>query len=164
MSSPSFSDNQQLESFVPVYDAAPEKWEDARPFLVEHLKKMSNAINIREIGWFLDEELLSGKAFIPGSESEANLSTSQVFRTILRKVIVFPGLTIGVNTQPHGLTIGANFSLIQLFGSATNATAFTGEPIPNGADTITYNSTNIIITVGAAYTRAWAIIEFIEEL
>jgi hypothetical protein len=42
--------------------------------------------------------------------------------------------------------------------AATNATAMTGEPIPNGSDTISYDATNIIITVAAAYTRAWAVI------
>lgn len=158
------SESQQLETFVPVYDAVPEKWEDAKPFIVEQLKRISNAINIREIGWLLDEELISGKSFIPGSEAFNEIGTSQVFRTILRKVIVFPGLVAGANVQPHGIQVDANFSLIQLFGAATNAVAFTGEPIPNGADTISYNATNIIITVAAAYTRAWAVIEYIQEL
>lgn|SRR5574338_568811 len=158
------SDDQTLESFVPVYDAIPDKWEDARPFVVEQLKRLANAVNIREIGWFLDQDLLSGKAFIPGEEALNDVGTSQTFRTILRKVIVFPGLSIGVNTQPHDITIDDNFSLIQLFGAATNVTTLTGEPIPNGADTISYNSTNIIITVSAAYTRAWAVIEYIMEL
>lgn len=157
-------DSQVLESYVPVYDVIPEKWEDARPFVVEQLKKISNALNLREIGWFLDEELLSGKAFLPGLNNTMSGQTSQQFRTVLRKVIVFPGLSVGVNTQLHGITIDANFSLIQLFGAATNAAAMTGEPIPNGADTISYNSTHIIITVASAYTRAWAIIEYIQEL
>ncbi len=157
-------DSQILESYVPVYDVVPEKWEDARPFVVEQLKKITNAVNIREIGWFLDEELLSGKAFIPGTTNVLDSGTSQQYRQILRKVIVFPGLVIGANVQPHGIVVDANFSLIQLFGSATNATTLTGEPIPNGADTITYNATNIIITVGAAYTRAFAVIEYIQEL
>lgn len=164
MSIGTFSDDQQLESFLPVYDAVPDKWEDARPFIVEQLKRISNAVNIREIGWFLDEELLSGKAFIPGAEALRDLSTSQVFRQVLRKVIVFPGLTAGVNMQAHNIMIDANFSLIQLFGSATNSVAFTGEPIPNGVDTISYDATNIIITVAATYQRAWAIIEYIQEL
>lgn len=159
-----FSDAQQLESYVPVYDVVPEKWDDARPIIVEQMKRISNAVNIREIGWFLDEELLSGKAFIPGTNNILDAGTSQSFRTILRKVIPFPGLTIGVNTQPHGIMVDANFSLIQLFGAATNAAAFTGEPLPNGADTISYDATNIIITVAAAYTRAWAVIEYIQEL
>lgn len=157
-------DSQILESYVPVYDVVPEKWEEARPFIVEQLKKVSNAVNVREIGFYLDEELLSGKSFIPGSNQMVDGGSSQQFRTILRKVIVFPGLTARANSQPHGIVVDANFTLIQLFGSATNATAMTGEPIPNGSDTITYNATNIIITVAAVYTRAYAVIEYIQEL
>jgi len=154
-------DSQTFESYLPVYDAIPDKWEDARAFIVEQFKKISNAVNVREIGFFLDEELLSGKAFIPGTISGG---TSQQFRTILRKVIEFPGLSVGVNTQPHGLFVDANFSLMQLYAAATNATAMTGQPIPNGSDTIIYDATNIIITVAASYTRAWAVIEYIQEL
>lgn len=158
------NDSQFFESYVPVYDVVPEKWEDARPFIVEQLKKLATSVNIREIGWLLDEELLSGKAFIPGTNNNMDGFTSQQFRSVLRKVIVFPGLTVGVNTEPHGLIVDGNFSLIQLYGAATDAAAFTGEPLPNGADTISYDATNIIITVSAAYTRAWAVIEFIQEL
>ena len=157
-------DSQNLESYVPTYDVMPEKWADARGVVVEQLKRMAYAINIREIGWFLDEELLSGKAFIPGLNQGEDGSSSQSFRTILRKVIVFPGLVIPVNKQPHGIVVDGNFCLIQLFGSATNATAMTGEPLPNGADTISYDATDIIITVASAYTRAFAIIEYLQEL
>lgn len=157
-------DSQVFESYVPVYDVAPEKWEDARAFIVEQLKKLATAVNTREIGWYLDEELLSGKAFIPGSNNILDGGTSQQFRSILRKVIVFPVLTAGVNTQSHGIMIDDNFTLIQLFGAATDAIAFTGEPIPNGSDTISYDATDIIITVASNYTRAFAIIEYLQEL
>jgi|SRR5579863_3078120 hypothetical protein len=159
-------DSQEFESYVPVYDAIPDEWENARPFVVEQLKRLANAVNVREIGWFLDQVLLSGKSFIPGVNISSGGGSSQQFRTVLRKVITFPGLTGGVvpNSQPHGIDIDANFSLIQLVGSATNAISLTGEPIPNGADTINYDATNINITVAASYTRAWAIIEYIQEL
>lgn len=158
------SDNQQLEAYVPVYDVAPKTWEEASGFVVEQLKLHANAINAREIGFFLDQELLSGKSFVPGLNNAADGGSSQQFRSILRKVVVFPGLISGVNTQPHGVKIDANFTLVQLFGAATNAIAFTGEPIPNGSDTISYDSTNIIITVASAYTRASAIMEYMQEL
>lgn len=157
-------DSQDLESFVPVYDVVPEKWEDARGFIVEQLKKITNAVNVREIGFYLDEELLSGKFFIPGSNEILDGGSSQQFRTMLRKVIVFPALAIGPNTQAHGIFIDANFTLLQLYAAATNAATFTGEPIPNGVDTISYDANNIIITVAAVYTRAVAIIEYIQEL
>ena len=69
----SSSQNQSFETFVPVYDTVPEKWEDARQFLVEHLKKISNAVNAREICWYLNENVLSGKQFFPGTEIHKNI-------------------------------------------------------------------------------------------
>jgi len=159
-------DSQLLESFVPVYDTIPEKWEDAKATIVEQLKMLANAINIREIGWYLDEELLSGKAFIPSPNAGTFEDTSSNYRTMLRKVIVFPTLNSGVNTQPHFIDIDSNFTLIELYGAATNAVSpnFTGQPIPNGSDTISYDKENIIITVGSGWTRGVAVIEYIVEL
>lgn len=158
-------DSQDLETYEPVYDVVPKDWEEGRAFLAEQLKRHANAINIREVGYFIDQELLTGKAFIPGLNNIAEGGTSQSFRTILRKVIEYPsGLSVGANPMAHGIFIDANFSLIQMFGAATNAVALTGEPLPNGADIITYNSTNVIVTVAAAYTRAWVVMEYIQEL
>lgn len=157
-------DSQNLESYVPVYDVIPDTWDLAKPFFVEQLKRLANAVNIREIGWFLDQELLTGKAFIPGINNASNGATSQSSRTILRIVVEFPGLAPGVNTQPHGITVDANFSLIQMYGGATNANALIGQPIPNGVMTVSYNANNIIVTSNANYTRAWVVMEYIQEL
>lgn len=158
------SDSQTLESYLPVYDTAPEKWEDARAFIVEQFKVHANAINAREIGFFLDQELIAGKQFIPGQNDVLEQGSSQRFRTVLRKVIFFDGLAVGPNTAQHDILVDVNFTLIQLFGAATNSVAFTGEPLPNGADTISYDDTNIIINVAAAYDRAYAVIEYLQEL
>ncbi len=155
--------SQEFESFVPVYDVVPEKWEDARPFLVETLKKISNAVNIREIGWFLDEELLSGKAFIPVALPPGD-ATPQQFRQILRKVIDFSPLVVGVNQRPHGIVVDGNFTLIQMFGAATNSTLLIGEPLPNGGDTIAYDATNAYVNVTIAYERCFVVMEYIQEL
>lgn len=174
MSSSSFSDNQQLESFVPVYDAIPEKWEDARPFMVEQLKRISNAVNIREIGWFLDEELLSGKAFIPSSANLDNLSTSQVFRQVFRKVIDFGPLpAAATKSVPHGISFTDNFTLVQMYAAATDPVAFVALPIPYAHPTVAnaialdMDATNVNITVGvdrSAFTRCFVTIEYLEEV
>jgi hypothetical protein len=148
--------SQNFESYVPVYDTVPEKWEEARQFLVEHLKKISNAVNIREIGWFLDEELLSGKQFIPGS-------IPQQFRTILRKVINFGPLAPGANTLPHGIVFDSNFTLINLYAAATNSAVFLAIPIPNGTSTINMTATNININSAAAFDRCFVVVEYIQE-
>jgi hypothetical protein len=168
-------DSQNLESYVPVYDAIPEKWEDARPFIVEQLKKITNGVNIREIGWFLDQELLSGKAFIPGLTPLSDLSTSQVFRTVLRKVIDFGALpAAGTKSVAHGITVDNNFTLVQMYAAATDPTDLLALPIVyadptalNKAIALNMDVTNVNITVGidrSAYTRCFVVCEYIQEL
>lgn len=156
--------SQQLESYVPVYDTVPENWEDARQFLVEHLKKISNAVNIREIGWFLDEELLNGQQFISGVDAvSANSSDSQQYRSVFRKVIDVSPLIVGINPGVnHGITFDANFTLINLWVSGTNSAGFTARRI-TGNDVI-MNATQIVITSPQAFDRAFCIIEYIKEL
>lgn len=152
--------SQEFESYVPVYDAVPENWEDARPFLVEHLKKISNAVNIREIGWFLDEELLSGKAFIPGITAPGN-NPSQ-YRQVLRKVIDVSPLVLGANAFTHGILFDDSFTLIDLWVCGTNSTAFTAIRI-TGNDVV-MNATQLLINSPQAFDRAFAFIEYIQEL
>ena len=155
--------SQEFESYVPVYDTVPEKWEDARQFLVEHLKKISNAVNIREIGFFLDEELLSGKQFIPSAAMLGqNSSNSQQFRTVLRKVINVSPLVAGANVIPHGIVFNGDFTLINLWVSATNSTIFIAITMtyPN----VTIDAVNINITSPGAFDRAFAFVEYIQEI
>jgi hypothetical protein len=158
-------DSQVLESYVPVYDAAPQTWEAAQPFIVEQLKRLANAINIREIGWFLDEELLSGKAFIPGTNNvlDQGSQTSQNYRSILRKVVNVSPLVAGLNPPfLHGITFDNNFTLIDLWVAGTNSTAFLAQDI-SGNDVL-MNATQLIITSPQAFDRAFAVIEYIQEL
>ena len=153
------SDNQEFESYVPVYDTVPEKWEDSRPFLVEMLKRISNAVNAREIGFFIDEEVLSGKAFIPGG----NLTgTSQQFRQVLRKVVDVSPLVVGANTFPHGITFDSNFTLVDSWVSATNSTGLLGLTMvyPN----VSMDAVNINIISPFAFDRAFFICEYMQEL
>lgn len=158
-----FSDAQQLESYVPVYDAIPEKWEDARPFVVEQLKKVSNALNAREIGFYLDEELLSGKAFIPGVAIMTEDGTSQTFRSILRKVVDVGPLVAGANAGVlHLIDFDANFTLIDIWVAGTNSGALTARNInPND---VLMTSTSIVITSPQIFDRAFCVIEYIQEL
>lgn len=157
----SINNSQQFESYVPVYDSVPDKWDDAKAFLVEHLKKISNAVNIRTIGWLLDEELLSGQAFIPGATIPGN-NPSQ-FRQVLRKVVNTGALVAGANPGvAHGITFDVNFTLIDLWVSGTNSTTFTARRI-TGNDVL-MNATNIVITSPQIFDRSFAFIEYIQEL
>lgn len=170
MTSPS---SQEFESYVPVYDSVPQKWEDAQEFLVEALKEMSNAINIRQIGWYLDEELLSGKAFIPISLPPGD-PTPQQFRAVLRKVVdTGPLPNTGTKSVPHGIVFDNNFTLVQLYGAATDPVAFAAiglgfaSTVPANSIELYIDATNINITTGinrSNYTRSFVTIEYMQEI
>lgn len=155
-------DSQNLESYVPVYDVAPETWEEAMPFIVEQLKKLANAINVREIGYFLDQELLSGKSFIPGSNQILDGGSSQQFRTILRIVVDVGPITAGTITVPHNIVNDANYEQIELWACATNSTTLTSTVFGN-SDTIRVIGPNIQIISDGTYNRCKAYLEYIQE-
>ncbi len=166
-------DSQQFESYVPVYDVVPYKWEDARPFIVEQLKRITNALNMREIGFFLDQELLSGKQFIPGVNIATDGGSSQQFRTVLRKVVDCGALpNTGTKQVPHEIVVDANFTLIDLFGAATDPVGLTSIDLGHAAAPpfqveIFLDATNVNIVTGSNrsnYTRSFIIIEYMQEL
>lgn len=152
--------SQILQSFVPIYDAIPDKWEEAQVFLVETLKELAIAINTREIGFFLDEELISGKQFIPPTNVTG---TSEQFRTILRKVVITGPLAVGLNVFPHGIVFDANFTLINMWVAATNSAILMAANISNEAN-LTMDAVNVNITALAAYDRSIVCIEYCQEI
>jgi len=149
--------SQIYEAFLPVYDAIPELWEEAKPFLVENLKKISQGVNDREIGLYLDNQLLTGGQFIPVATS------TQEYRSIFRKVINTGALIAGVNTFPHGVTFDVNFTLIDLWVSATDSVGFNAITMSDPAN-VTMDATNINITSPSAFDRSFAFVEYILEI
>ena len=155
-----YNSSQIFESYIPVYDAVPEGWEQARPFIVEQLKALANAANIREIGWYLDEELLSGKQFIPSPTGLTGTSTQ--YRSIFRKVVDCSPLVAGVKSVPHGIQFDSNFTLIHIYVSGTDSVGLTAQTITGNS--VTMDATNINITSPAAFDRGWCVIEYILEV
>lgn len=167
------TDSQNLESYLPPYDVVPKTWEEGGPFFIEQIKEHANAINVREIGFYLDQELLTGKSFIPGLNDISDGGSSQVFRSILRKVIVTGALPRNATKSvPHGITFDANFSLIDMWLAATDPVNFLAFSLAywdkTGTSPITVNmdSTNINITTTgnySAYTTSYVVVEYIQE-
>lgn len=151
---------QQFEAYLPVYDTVPESWEEGRQFLVEQLKKISNAVNAREIGWLLDEELISGKQFIPSAINPTG--EMQQFRTVLRIVVDVSPLVAGANSFAHNITVDANFTLIDMWVAATRSATPIAQVITDS--NVTIDATNINITSPGAFNRAFCVIEYIQEV
>ncbi|HAM52222.1 MAG TPA: hypothetical protein DCP92_16590 [Nitrospiraceae bacterium] len=163
--------SQQYESFVPVYDVIPEHWEMARQQLVEQLKKITNQLNACEIGWFLDQEVVAGKNLFPGTTA----STNQNYRTVLRKVFATGALPNNTqNKYAHGIIVNANFTLITMYGGASNPSGtFPSLPMPYTSITAGRNvqldmdQTYIYITTAfnySGYTQSFVVVEYTQEL
>ena len=156
--------SQLFESYLPVYDAAPDTWEEERQFLVEQLKKVSNAVNDREIGYFLNEILLTGKAWFPKG------SASQVFRPALRVIVDFGTLpNASAKYVAHNIPNFAALTLTEFGARATNP-GVAGLSIPYASPTLNKNiqlditSTDVVITTAidySAYTVTYVVIEYI---
>lgn len=155
------NDSTFFDAYLPLYDAVPETWEDAKPFLLEALKRISDVVNRREIGWLLDEETLTGKAFIPAVATTSGEMSP--FRQVLRKVIDLGALAAGANPGvPHGILFDARFTLIDLWVAGTEVGTLTARVI-SGNDVV-MDVTDIIVTSPQAFDRAFAFIEYIQEI
>lgn len=163
--------SSQFDISTPVYNVVPEEWENARAFLTERLKAISNAIDIREVGLFIDEEILSGQQFIPSSTPVQG--NSQQFRSIFRKVIDFGSLpNAGTKSVAHGVTVDANFILTNLYLAATDPIGLVGfslqyYSIAAGDIKLSYDSTNVIVTTASnysAYSTSFVIMEYVQQL
>lgn len=155
--------NQDFETYLPVYDDIPQDWEQARTFLVEQLRRIANGVNSREVGFFLEQEVLAGKQF---TRPAVISGTSEQFRTVFRKVIDFGALpNTGSQTQPHGLTFDSNFTLIDMYGAATDPST-EALPMPNVEIDLRMDTSDITITTTADYsgfTRSYVVIEYLKE-
>jgi hypothetical protein len=166
----SISTNEEFEAFVPSYDVIPEEWPQARQFLVEHLKRISNAVNAREIGWFLEEQTLAGKNLF---ESLAVGSVPNQFRQIFRVVVNFGQLpNATTKSVVHNVTVNANFSLVDLWLAATDPVNLVGfglcyYSIAAGDIKLSYDVNNVIVTTASdysAYTTSYVVLEFTQEV
>lgn len=166
--------SQDLETYLPPYGTIPANWDDAQSQLSEIIKRITQAINVRTIGFYLDQQLLTGGQFIPSSYSFTS-STNVTYRSIFRKTIDVGALpNAGTTTIPHGITVDENFTLVQLWGAATKPTsAFSSIPLPYSSPTLNQNiklnmdATNINITTAidySSYTTVFATVEYLLEV
>ena len=162
-------DSIQDQLYAPIYDVVPKDWGFARQYLVEEFTSHADAINAREIGWYLDIETDTGKKFIPVT----NAASSEVYRTVFRKVIDVGTLpNAGTTTTAHGISFGTNFCLLNLYGGATDPST-NAVPLPYASTTaansiqVSMDTTNINITTSidySGYTCSYIVIEYLQEV
>lgn len=149
--------------------------EDTKRLLVDLYTNINNivlALNIKDTGYYVQEEFLTGQLFFPDPALNSTTAQFPTYRQTFRKVINFGALPNATSKSvAHNLTITPGFSFTRIYGAATNpSTSFI--PIPYASPTLNENisieidATNIIITTGidrTAYTTCYAVIEYIKN-
>lgn len=165
------SPSNDFDVYLPVYNAIPEGWEDARAFLVERLREVTDGINSRDFAYYIDTETLNGQLWVPGTGD---------FRDVFRKVIDVGPLnnfnTDPLQQVPHGITTSANTCITRFYGAASDpgASSLTsGIPLPyvemptnTNHIGIDIDGTNINLRGSgdySAYTCAYVVVEWIDE-
>lgn len=159
-------DNNNLSTYVPVYDYIPEEWEQAREALIQYLRLISNGINYRDVGTYYNQEVLAGQRFVPTS-NQAD------YRSVFRKVIKFGALGIATKSVAHGITINSNTRFTRIYGTANQpSTKFVPLPFVSStavAQNIEMFVDNTYVTISsgtnysAIYTDCFVILEYVQE-
>lgn len=155
-------------SLLPTDFLIPTDKEDLEVKLRTYFNQIAYSVNEKETGIYDEEITVTGGQFIPTYSTQTQASATS--RPILRKTFSTGALPNATSsTTAHNLTLDTNFSVVRLYGAATNPTN-SWIPIPFASPTLNQNislelnSTNIIITTGidrTAYTRSFVVVEYI---
>jgi hypothetical protein len=137
--------------------------------LAQQVNNHAISLNEKESGYYLQEIFANGKLFFnPNSSSQLDL------RPGFTKVIDTGALAAGVNTIPHGLTIGVNvpvgniWSFYKINGAANDFASSNYYPLPfagaagNNIE-VRVNAANIVITnnSGQTFSSSTIVLEFL---
>jgi len=158
-----------ITSYIPTDVILPTEPEELRRVLDDILKKIIDATNDKDIGYYNDVEGVNGqKFFTPGDPL--------TFRNVYRKVVDCGALpNAGTTLTAHGITTNANTRFTRVYGCATNpgGAAINGViPLPyvstaalaNGVN-LFVNATNVSLTTGvdySAYTTTFVVLEYVQ--
>lgn len=162
-------------NFQPDIYIFPEEFgEEFRIKLTQYLNDIAVSLNSKENGFYFQDEIPTARQFIP-LFSTSTAQNAQ-YRPVYRTVVDFGSLpNTAAKSVVHGLTTTENYSLVNLYGGATDPGASdmtSGIPLPFSSPILANNialemdNTNIVVTTGSnrsAYTQTFVVIEYIKE-
>lgn len=163
-------------TFQPDIFLFPEQYnDDFRLQLRKYLNDIAVALNVKENGFYVEDEIPTAGLFIPTFSTTTSANTK--FRPMFRTVVDFGALpNNGTKTVPHGITTTQDYSIIKLQGGATepgvstinSALAIPMDGIPNNERvSLEIDATDVIIKTSmdrSNYTRTFIVIEYIKEI
>lgn len=137
--------------------------------LYQNLNVISLALNLKDSGFYLQEEFVTGQAWF-----NAASSNPLDLRGIFRKVIDFGSLpNTATKSVAHGITITNTFRFTHIYAIASDPVNLLYIPIPYAHPTDANNialdvdATNVNITTGSdrtAFTTTYVVLEYSKQV
>jgi len=169
-----FAPSESIGQHIPPNIILSEDWDQARLTLIDHLIKVSEAINVREIATYQDANISGGDNISETITGQSWFVSGDAnrFRYGNRTVINFGALPNNTTkTAAHGLNITANTVFTRIYGTASiPGTTFIPLPYTNTAGNpieIWVDAANVNVRTTAdysAYTQCYVVLEWVENL
>ena len=174
----SFNLQNNIGLFVPttnVWDIQNlEEGKDITPALKELLVRLyqninaiSLALNLKDSGYYVQQEFLTGQVFFPDADNNSN--GRQSFRTVIN-FGTLPNNTTG--SMAHGIDVFNSFIFTRMYGCTSNQITMSYLPIPYASSAtvdiieLFADATNVYVTTNSdlsAYTQTYIILEYVKE-
>lgn len=139
--------------------------------LYQILNMMAININLKETGYYVTSEFVTGQKFFP-TNIDSTTQGSPQYRETYRKVVNFGALpNTATKSVAHGITCDANTIFTKIQGNASDQTNKVYLPLPYASSTLINNielyvdSTNVNIITGSnrsTYLITYVILEYIK--
>lgn len=149
----SFSSDAPLVANQVSDSDLPDNFEDFHEVFERDYKKLIDAVNSKESGLYLPQELATFQLYF-------NEDTPNVNRNVYRKLVVFGPLPDASEKRvQHEITFTNVTRLTRMYGAATDPSGIQFIPLPFSSPTLINNvtleanETDIIITTGADFSN-----------
>lgn len=159
-----FGQSQPFAEFVPENYEWPDQYEQYVDQFKKRYRRISAGINCREIasykavtpdsfGTDTTIETVTGQQWY-NLQATPSLYSEELAKAAFRKVVRFPAaLATGLNSQSHGLALGASttFVFTKISGVIYRAAPPLFVPIPNDDVHVEVNATTVDVTIPVTY-------------
>jgi len=136
--------------------------------MYQNINAMILTLNLKDIGLYMNQELVNGQTFFNPTSSQLIQSRS-CFRTLVN----FGSLpNTATKSVAHGIAFGTTYTLTRMYGAATDPIGLNYIPLPYASPTAANNielnadSTNVNITTGSNrtnFTTCYVVLEYLKN-
>lgn len=164
-----YPEDKNIGLFIPttnVWDTDLDD-EELQIRLYQNLSLMANTINLKDSGYYSQQEFVNGQAYFPDPTLSSGTPTVPVYRQVFRKVVDFGALpNAATKSVAHGISITNTFSFTRIYAAASDPIALLYFPIPGNGVNITVDVANVNITTTvnlSSYTKCYVVLEYIKQ-